>query len=431
MKFFGSSGIRGLVNEKITPELAMKVGRAVARDHQKVIIGRDPRPTGKMVSSSIKAGLTAEGADVWDAGMVATPTLAYAAKNFDCGVMVTASHNPAPYNGIKLWNPDGSSFNTPQMERTEEQIMTDTPLPGWEQVGDIRPYRGATKEHTKSIMNIFGKDHTTKVAVDCANGAGCRTTPFLLRKMGCQVVTMNSQPDGTFPAHDPEPTEQNLADLGKLVKKTNADLGIAHDGDADRLVAFDDRGNYLGGDKLLALFASQFTEKVVVPINSSMVIEELVDEVIRTKVGDVFVAEQLKNQDAQFGGEASGTWIFPEMSYAPDAIYAAAFLVDLSERIDITKKIEELPFYPQERKSYEVEEKERVMKELKNIYQNRYSLEKLDFTDGIRVEHESGWSLTRRSGTEPKIRITVEARTQEDMDDIFKRSETLLKEVTG
>ncbi|MGM0510926.1 MAG: phosphoglucosamine mutase, partial [Thermoplasmatota archaeon] len=243
--------------------------------------------------------------------------------------------------------------------------------------------------------------------------------------------TMNSQPDGSFPAHDPEPTKKNLKDLGKLVVKTGADIGLAHDGDADRLVAYDSQGNYLGGDQLLALFASQFTDKVVVPINSSMVIEELVNEVIRTKVGDVFVAEQLKEHDAQFGGEASGTWIFPQMSYAPDAIYAAAYLVDLSEKIDLKEKIGELPSYPQERKSFEIKNKEKVMDELKTIYKNRYSQTDLNFVDGIRVEYENGWSLTRRSGTEPKIRITVEAQNQEDLDDIFKKSRSLLEEVTG
>jgi len=431
MKFFGSSGIRGLVNEKITPELALKVGRAVGREYKNVIIGRDPRPTGKMVSSAVIAGLTAEGAEVKDAGMVATPTLAYASKDFDCGVMITASHNPAPYNGIKLWNPDGSSFNTPQMERTEEQIMKETTLPSWKEVGMVSPYRNATKKHILTILDIFGTEHDSKVVIDCANGAGCHTTPFLLREMGCDVVTMNSQPDGTFPAHDPEPTKENLEDLGKLVKKTGADIGLAHDGDADRLVAYDSQGNYLGGDQLLALFASQFTDKVVVPINSSMIIEELVDEVVRTKVGDVFVAEQLKEHDAQFGGEASGTWIFPQMSYAPDAIYAAAYLVELSEKIDLKEKIRELPSYPQERKSFEIKNKERVMDELTTIHKNRYSSSDLNFVDGIRVEYENGWSLTRKSGTEPKIRITVEAQTQEDLDDIFKKSQSLLEEVIG
>lgn len=428
MKFFGSSGIRGIVNSKITPDLALKVGKALGMQYSKVIIGRDPRPSGQMVVSGLNAGLTASGADVYDAGMLSTPSLAYAAREYDCGIMVTASHNPAPYNGIKLWNPDGSAFDTGQMKVTEEGIESDIQLPGWDCVGSIYEHRGAVKSHIEHILKKVGRKHHSKVVIDCANGAACNTTPYLLKEMGCQVITLNSNPDGSFPAHDPEPTEENFANLGELVRKTGADMGIAHDGDGDRMVAFDSEGCYLSGDMLLSIFASRYSDSVVVPVNASMVLDELTKKVVRTKVGDVYVAEELKRQGAQFGGEPSGTWIFPEMSFAPDAIYAAALLVCMNEERDLSEARKTMPTYPGRRRAITVEDNASVMNCLLELYRNTYDIDSLNTVDGIRVQHNDGWALTRASGTEPKIRITAEAKDESVLDRIFNEANELLKE---
>ena len=429
MKYFGSSGIRGVVNDKITPSLALKVGKALGSRFDKVLIGKDPRLHGEMVGSALTSGLLSRGCDVYKAGMVPTPTVGYSTKDFDCGIIITASHNTAEYNGIKLCNPNGRAFDTPQMELIEELIdSSPEPVP-WDEVGTVHDFKDSVKKHEQKILEKFGTDNDIKVVIDCANGAGCTITPFLLRNMGCQVVTMNSNPDGRFPAHDPEPVEENLKDLGKMVIKTNADLGLAHDGDADRLVAFDNQGNFLGGDQLLALFASRFKKKVAVPVNSSMIIEELVDEVIRTKVGDVYVAENMEQNNAQFGGEPSGTWIFPEISYTPDAIYAAAFLVKLAQKIDISEEVKNLPSYPRKKEGFEVEEKEKAMDELIKYYETEFDKDKLNFADGIRVSYEKGWTLTRASGTEPKIRITAEAEDKRTLKNIYDQAKNKLKEV--
>ncbi len=429
MKYFGSSGIRGIVNEKITPELSMKVGKALGSRFERVIVGKDPRLHGEMVGSALIGGLLSHGCDVWKAGMVPTPTLGYSTKDFDCGVMITASHNTAEYNGIKLFNPSGRAFDTDQMELTEE-LIDSVPKPvSWEKVGNIHEFKKASKIHEQRILDLFGRNHDLKVVIDCANGAGCAITPFLLKKMGCDVVTMNSNPDGRFPAHDPEPVHNNLEELGKMVVDTEADIGLAHDGDADRLVAFDEKGNFLGGDQLLALFASRFKKKVAVPVNSSMVIEEMVDEVIRTKVGDVFVAERMEKENVQFGGEPSGTWIFPKTSYTPDAIYASAFLVDLAQKIDISEEIKDLPSYPRKKEGFEVKDKDRKMDELISVYKNDVDKEDLNFVDGIRIDHQRGWALIRASGTEPKIRITAEAKDDETLGYIYKKTKDKLKEV--
>jgi len=416
---FGSSGIRGLVNEKITPDLIKKVGVAVGQDHDDIIVGRDTRPTGDMIFSALVAGITSTGTNVKNAGVLPTPTLAHATKNFDCGVMITASHNPAPYSGIKLWNPDGSSFNTEQMRDIEEKIDSKPTLPSWKDVGTGGVYQDAIEEHMEEILQLVSTTPDLKVVVDCANGAGSLITPYLLREMECEVITLNSQPDGTFPAHASEPVEENLTNLSKLVKNSNADLGIAHDGDADRMVAFDRTGRYLGGDELLALFADMYSRSVVVPVNSSMIINELADEVNRSKVGDVFVSEMLKETNSDFGGEPSGTWIFPEISYGPDGIYAAALLTELAEKIDLVQEVNELPSYPRLKDSIEVENKEKIMERLVSSYKKTYKEKDLNLIDGIRFEDERGWGLIRASGTEPKIRMTVETKEEDHLETLM------------
>ncbi len=431
MRYFGSSGIRGIINEKIDPDLCMKIGKAIGSLFDEVIIGRDPRPHGFMVENAIISGILSQGCDVYKAGMVSTPTLAISARGFDCGVMITASHNPAEYNGVKLLNPDGRSFDTEQMELVEKLIDDPAEPVSWNEVGTSDTYRSSVEDHKTEIINRFGTDHDLKAVVDCANGAGCNITPFLLKDMGCNVVALNSNPDGKFPGHDPEPVEKNLQEIGGVVVDSGAELGFAHDGDADRLVAFDKDGRFLSGDKLLALFASRFNKKVVVPVNSSMVIEEIVDDVIRTKVGDVFVAQEIKEVNAQFGGEPSGTWIFPDISYAPDAIFAAAFLVDLAEKIDISEEIDRLPEYPSKKEGFYVDGKDEIMDRLTELYEEKIDHERLNFADGIRIGYEDGWAWIRASGTEPKIRLTAEAKDASSLKYIYDETKMKLKEVIG
>ncbi len=422
MRLFGSSGIRGVVNEKITPKLCKDIGRAVGDVYKDVIMGHDPRPTADLVTSALIAGLTSSGADVHRAGMLTTSTLAHAAEDHDCGVMVTASHNPKEYNGIKLWNPDGSSFNTAQMEEIEEKLQNTPSLASWDQVGNVYRTTGAIEDHIEDILDRIGKDFQQKVVVDCANGSASTITPYLLKKMGCEVITLNAQPDGTFPAHPSEPVEKNLQRLKKAVKTSGADLGIAHDGDGDRMVAFDPEGNYLGGDELLKLFAMEVEGTVVVPVNSSMAIDELAEEVYRTKVGDVFVSERLKQESAAFGGEPSGTWIFPELSYGPDGIFAAAKLVEMNSEMSLTETVEDLPKYPRKKTSIITDNKREVMEKLISLYEENYSDERFDLVDGIRSKDDDGWSLIRASGTEPKIRITAEARDRNALERVFKKA---------
>ncbi|WP_410507258.1 phosphoglucosamine mutase [Methanosarcina hadiensis] len=431
MKLFGSSGIRGIVNREVTPELALHVGLVLGSRKKTAVIGRDPRVSAPMIEHALVAGLTAAGCDVTKVGMVTTPTLAYAARKYECGVMVTASHNPSEYVGIKLWNPDGMAFDSAQQEEIEEAIeKKDFSMVPWNLIGKISEDESAIRDHMHMIEDLVG-DSKLRVVLDCGCGAGSTISPYLLQELGCQIITLNSQPDGHFPARNPEPNDQNLSLLKKAVVEFGADLGIAHDGDADRMMAVDEKGNFVSGDELLAIFGRFECEdekgSVVVPVDTSMMVDDYLEgsEIIRTRVGDVYVAEGIKQCGAIYGGEPSGSWIFPKISYCPDGIYAAAKLVEIVGEKKLSELRAELPVYDTKRGALACpnEKKAEFMKKVKAKLE---PLGKVLDIDGIRVELEDGWVLVRPSGTEAKVRITAEAR--ENVDKIYDMAEKIVKE---
>lgn len=422
---FGSSGIRGVANEEITPQLALDFGLAIGSIYHEVVIGRDPRVSGEMIESAVVSGLLAAGSKVVKIGMVPTPTLAIASRNFGCGIMITASHNPAKYNGMKVFR-DGMSFDSKEQEDIEQILNEKKPcLAGWEKTGDLSGYGAALREHTDLILkNLTSAD--LKVVVDCGCGAASVITPNLLREMGCKVITLNSQPDGHFPGREPEPVDQTLGSLKTMVKAEGADLGIAHDGDADRMMAVDNLGRFVTGDKMLAFFAVREARKAIaVPVDTSRVIDDLLDgvKISRTKVGDVYVAEELKKIGAEFGGEPSGAWIFPKISLCPDGIYAAARLVNLvNKEGDFGRLLDDIPEYPVRRGAFACPDRKKAM-EL--ISKELGKLGTINTLDGVRVDMEDGWILVRPSGTEPKIRITVES--VKSCDEMYKMVEDIVK----
>ncbi|WP_342305711.1 phosphoglucosamine mutase [Methanolobus sp. ZRKC5] len=430
MKLFGSSGIRGLANIEVTVDLALKVGMALGISKKTAVIGRDPRVAGEMIEHAIISGLMSAGCDVVRVGLVTTPTLAYATRNYDCGVMVTASHNPAQDVGIKLWNPDGMAFDSNQQEEIESIIeKEDFANVDWNMIGELSSYENAVRDHIDMI-----RSHSTgaplRVIVDCGGGAGGTITPFLLREMGCEVITLNSQLDGHFPARNPEPKDSNLGMLKKAMTAFEADLGIAHDGDADRMMAVDENGVFVSGDEMLAIFARyecKDNPKVVVPVDTSMIVDDALpgSTIIHTRVGDVYVAEEMKKQKADFGGEPSGSWIFPRISYCPDGIYAAALLVDIVKEKKLSALREELPQYPTLRTTVACDNsrKDEVMKA---ISLKLATMGEVSSIDGIRIDMEDGWVLVRPSGTEAKIRITAEAR--KNVEELHAKVESIVKE---
>jgi phosphoglucosamine mutase len=431
MKLFGSSGIRGLALVEITPQMAQKLGEVLGTIHKRVVIGRDPRTSGPLLVNAFSSGLLSTGCEVYLAEMVTTPTLAYVARSFDCGIMVTASHNPPQYNGFKFINSDGSGFDVSQMEEIEkiyEENNISKAL--WDAIKTPKPYHNAIEEHIQSIEKK-AKSLDLKVVIDCGCGSASTITPYLLGRLGCRIVSINCQPDGFFPGRSSEPTSESLGLLKECVVSNKADLGIAHDGDADRMVAVDEKGNFVGGDGLLTLFAKhEVKNTLVVPVNASMAVDEQVGgaTVIRTRVGDVFISQKIKEHSADFGGEPSGTWIFPEQNLCPDGIFAAVKLAELVEKEPLSKQIENLPKYPRKKGTIScVNEKKYIA--LENIKKQLDALgyNDLNTQDGLRVQFENSWALIRASGTEPKIRITIETKDESEVENLYNKIYELVK----
>lgn len=425
MRLFGSSGIRGLANKDITAELAINLGEVLGTLHKSVVVGHDPRTSSQLLLHAVSSGLLSTGSGVFMAGMVTTPTLAYAARTFDCGVMITASHNPPEYNGVKFFNPDGSGFGVEQMLIIEEMLAKkNIHKAKWQDIKSTISYPNAVEAHIKRILGSINK-MDLKIVVDCGCGAASTITPYLFRRLGCEVITLNCQPDGFFPARPSEPNYENLSFLMKAVISCGANLGIAHDGDADRMVAVDEKGNYVGGDSLLALFARHEVKKsIVVPVNASMAIEEAVGEaeIIRTKVGDVFISEMIKKHDADFGGEPSGTYIFPSQSLCPDGVFAAARLAELVSLEPLSEQILTLPKYPRKigtipcSNHKKAEALALVNERMQNLAPGAISTK-----DGVRVQFDGAWALVRASGTEPTIRITIEAEKEDEVKRLYDK----------
>lgn len=434
MRIFGSSGVRGVVNREMTPELALRIGMAVGTRAETAVMGRDSRISNDMMMAAVSSGLMACGCDVYDAGFVTTPTLAEAAREHSCGVMLTASHNPPEYAGVKLWNPDGMGFGVDQSRAVEGAMETDdySPKP-WNLVGSTHESPGAVEKHADRILEDAGTAEL-KVVVDCANGPALTITPMVLQQMGCRVVTLNSNADGGFSGRPPEPTEENLADLMRSVVSMDADLGIAHDGDADRMVAVDDEGSLLAGDELLALFAKRYaTRRIVVTVDASMAVDDYVGvEVLRTRVGDVFVSEEVKRTGADFGGEPSGTWIFPEQTYCPDGVLAATRIVEIASEGRLSEARKDVPKYSNLRTAFpfEPEDRDAVLRRLEEEMSSVESDELLTL-DGFRLKFEDGWALVRASGTEPKIRIVAEARTPQRTEQLMTEMSDRVRRCVG
>lgn len=404
---------------------------AIGELYGETIVGRDPRLTGPMLSHALSAGVLSAGVDAVDAGLVATPTLARGAREYACGAVLTASHNPAPYNGIKLWNPDGMAFDEEQQREIEGLLDTGRfRAPTWNRIGATAVRNDLVERHAEAILKELGSAKS-RVVVDCGCGATATITPYLLRQMGCQVIAINAQPDGHFPGRDPEPSEENLGLLMSTVRAVNADLGIAHDGDGDRMVAVDGDGRFVGGDTLLALFArEEVRQGLVVPVDASMVLEDLLPraKVWRTRVGDVFVAAELKRRGADFGGEPSGTWIFPKATLCPDGVYAAARLVTMADERSLASMVREIPQYPVLRGAfpYETSKRETIRARLDAALRGIGAA--VTTVDGWRLQFEDGWALVRFSGTEPKIRVLAESRDERRAKEIYS---TVLSSAKG
>ena len=439
-KLFGTSGIRGLIGSEVTCELALNVGKSLAYylgNEGTVVIGYDTRTTNKMLDQAICAGLLESGVNVIKIGMVPTPLVGYATEKLDAdaGIMLTASHNPSPYNGIKLWNKNGMAYTSEQEAKIEEIYANkDYISVSWDKIGKLSVNEQIKGQYIDDLVDMVDIKEGLKVVIDCASGAGSEISPLVFRKAGCEVTTLNSQPDGFFPGRNPEPNAENLGNLMKTVVAIGADLGIAHDGDADRMITVDENGNISPFDSLLALISKEFDGDVVTTVDAGLCMDESVKgKVFRTPVGDVNVAEVIIEKNAAFGGEPSGTWLHPDFCMCPDGILSGLRMAELvSKKGKLSDLLDEIPSYPniREKITCSKEAKIRVMENMEELLKSEFDdICEVNSIDGVRLTFaDDSWVLVRPSGTEDYIRITLESRDAQRAEDIKESCVKIIKE---
>ena len=283
-RLFGTNGVRGVVGTEITPDLVYKIGAAFGSMRSgRIAVGRDTRTSGETLLHALKAGLLGTGCNVVDCGILPTPALQFLIKEeFDGGVMITASHNPPEYNGVKIIESDGTEMDDDETIKLEQRIFDQTfSIKPWNEVGIETSASHLVERYIDAIVTQFPPDigKGIVVAVDPGSGPACRTTPEILKRLGCHVLTVNGVMDGTFPGRLPEPTPEGLAELSALVVKSGASFGIAHDGDADRSVFVDEKGHYIEENREFALVAKQFCTQqkgfIVTPVSTSNLVEAI------------------------------------------------------------------------------------------------------------------------------------------------------------
>lgn len=432
-RMFGTNGVRGVVNEDMNTDLALQMGKAIGRFFGgKVAIATDTRVSGDMIKSAVCAGLMATGCDVRDLGIVPTPAIQYHVKTNDHiigGIMITASHNPPEFNGIKCIDFDGTEMPRQKEEKIEALYATSIPTGKWNHIGVLETYEGAGEEYIDAVLAHVDVDAIRKAkltaVVDCANGAAFRTTPLMMKKLGVRAITLNADAQGEFPGHPSEPTENNLADLIALTGSVKADVGVAHDGDADRAVFIARKGKkgyYMPGDKSLAIVAKTIVKglgggMVVTPVSSSSMVEEVVKDaggtLVYTAVGSPIVARRMMKEGAVFGGEENGGLIFADHQFCRDgAMTIAKILEGIVKYGPLYDQVEELPVYHVDKRKIECpnNRKDSLIEYMKETFS---AGNKVDTTDGLKILFDDGgWVLLRPSGTEPIFRIYSESKDE-------------------
>lgn len=455
------SGVRGQVSisldARTITRFALAFGTFVGG--KTVVVGRDSRTSSPMIRHAVLAGLFATGCHVIDVGLCPTPTVLLTAKTLDAqgSITITASHNPVEWNGIEFASESGKLLT--QTERDELMRIYETEdfaLAPWNKQGTLEEFKDATKHHLKQIfssqwidMDLI-RNAKLKVALDCGNGAGCVISPVLLRALGCQVVEINCEPDGNF-RRSAEPTPDALGELCEKVRETRADIGFAHDGDADRVVIVTDGGTALSGEWTLAFVADFILSKtkgdIVVTVSTSRMMDDIAAKhgvtLHRTKVGVGWVVEKMHGVNAVIGGEGTGGVIYPSINYTTDGIASIAAIVQhLAESNNkVTTHVEAMPHYEMCRKKLEIPSQE-VATQLLELAMKMYkeeststiqSVPHLELTDGIKRVWEDRWVNIRKSGTEPVIRIFSEAPTASEAetlcDDTLENLNWLMKQI--
>jgi phosphoglucosamine mutase len=431
-KLFGTDGIRGVANTELTPELVVGLGRALVRtlreegkDRPQILVGRDPRASGEMLEAALSAGVSSAGGDVVSAGVLPTPGVAFltAETSADAGAMISASHNPVEDNGIKFFGPGGAKLTDDEEQRIEDLLAESADdRPVGAHIGRLRRDHELLVRYVEHLASAANENLSNlHVVLDCANGAASHVAPFVLRRLGAQVDVLNAKPDGTNINAGCGSTYPDV--VARAVVEAGADVGLAHDGDADRLIAADNEGNIVDGDVLLAILAADHQERtgletvvttVMTNLGFTRAMRDLDIEVIQTQVGDRYVREAMLAGGHPLGGEQSGHIIMTDYATTGDGVLTAVRLLSVLARSG--RSLAELS---------------RIMTRMPQVLVNVAGVDRqrLPNADAVwrAVEDENdalgdrGRILVRASGTEPLIRVMVEADTEHRAADVAER----------
>lgn len=446
-RLFGTNGVRGIAGEDLTPDLVFSIGRALGSVRcGRIAVGRDTRTSGEMLGKALKAGLLATGCDVYDCGILPTPALQYLVRDgFSGGAMITASHNPPEYNGVKIIEPDGTEMGDEETVRLEDLIFgPPVPVASWDKVGNETRVPDPVRGYIEGILRHFkgSPGNGMTVVADPGSGPACITTPAILAGLGCRVITVNGVMDGTFPGRMPEPSADGLRNLADLVVSCGAAFGVAHDGDADRAVFVDGNGAFVEENEEFAVLAQAVCREkkgvVVTPVSSGQVVEEVVRQegcTIRyTPVGSIYVARTMlsllaSGEPVIFGGEGNGGLIFPDHQFCRDGGMTAAMMVALlsSSKSELSEHLRRLP------RRYIIKDKipSGNADEILASLPAQYPKAAIDRTDGVKIKTKNAWALVRASGTEPVIRIIIDAKTPSSGAAFYRDLKRRVASITG
>ncbi len=454
---FGTNGIREVVGKTLTTRFVSDVSSAIAWVHQgkgPAVVGMDARTSSPALGRVAAGALAMGGIDVREIGTLPTPAVQYNVRELHAGfgVIVTASHNPPEFNGIKGIAGDGLEF-TRETERSVEEAYAAGRFAAqdYRSIGTIvTDGLGATRylDGITSQVDVAAlRKRRFRVVLDCGNGASTVTSPTLLLRLGAKYTTLNGNPDGTFPGHDSEPTEENLQDLIRYVRTIGADIGVAHDGDADRAVFIDEQGTFVPGEKIFTLMARESVKKhgggvVVTPVTSSDAVADAIapfgGKVRFTRVGSPVVSRAMQSEGGVFGGEENGGLIFAEHQLARDGAMALAAVLEVLVHSGktLSELVAELPPYHLVKRKVPcpIALREKVLSEVPALMDRGKAIE-VSTLDGVKVRTTEGWVLVRPSGTEPIYRIFAESRDRKAAellaDSMAKSVDTYVRSLQG
>jgi len=432
-----ASGLRGIAKDHFTPELIDKYISAfiTTQNIKSCVIGRDGRPSGKQISQCVIDSFHKNGINVENCGLATTPTMQVMTEkeHYDGGIVITASHNPSEYNGLKFLQSDGTFLSPEQCEELFKAVDQNVSIVQPDSLGVVSDYFTANEEHIEKVLAAMCIDtdnirkNKFKVVIDCVNGAGSFILPMLCEKLGCEVITINCNGNGDF-TRTPEPLAENLNELEKKVKNVGADVGFATDPDGDRLSIISNKGNAIGEEYTLVLAVKNYLnyQKSIVATNlsTSMMLESIANETIRTKIGEAHVVQKMNELNIPIGGEGNGGVILKEVHLGRDSLVAISMILSLlsSSGKSISDEISNIPQYLMIKDKILIDDKIDF-----DSLETIFDCNEINKIDGIKFIWPNKWIHIRKSNTEPIIRIFAEAKNQDEVNELINTLKNYLK----